>query len=206
VAPGVELQDEKFAHYSTGWTMIHLSPTEVFIWIAVFATLLAADWWVSDLSSSNAGRPDGTRSPLWRRQRGPQPEGFSRLQISTTRDATCQNLVPLSFRTTQCAALDCQHEICCTMLESFDANPVSLQPGVYSLCREHARQVLANSDEDIIAVSTVPAAAGRDHHRPAGDRDPLAPMPGGAAELLGMKPMTLASRISALGLNRKKTN
>jgi transcriptional regulator with GAF, ATPase, and Fis domain len=27
--------------------------------------------------------------------------------------------------------------------------------------------------------------------------------PGGAAELLGMKPTTLASRISALGLNRK---
>jgi transcriptional regulator with GAF, ATPase, and Fis domain len=27
--------------------------------------------------------------------------------------------------------------------------------------------------------------------------------PGGAAELLGMKPTTLVSRISALGLNRK---
>ena len=28
--------------------------------------------------------------------------------------------------------------------------------------------------------------------------------PGGAAELLGMKPTTLASRISALGMNRKE--
>ena len=30
--------------------------------------------------------------------------------------------------------------------------------------------------------------------------------PGGAAELLAMKPTTLASRISALGLNRKALN
>jgi transcriptional regulator with GAF, ATPase, and Fis domain len=30
--------------------------------------------------------------------------------------------------------------------------------------------------------------------------------PGGAAELLSMKPTTLASRISALGLNRKAIN
>lgn len=30
--------------------------------------------------------------------------------------------------------------------------------------------------------------------------------PGGAAELLGMKPTTLSSRISALGLNRKAIN
>jgi DNA-binding NtrC family response regulator len=30
--------------------------------------------------------------------------------------------------------------------------------------------------------------------------------PGGAAELLGMKPTTLSSRISALGLNRKAMN